>query len=236
MVIEAGLYSVILKWGLDTVSSVIRDKDPQHIQIVLEAIKLRNSIVQKRFEYSWAAAQDVLDLVLELEIDLKKLVDETPAHENRAERTRAFLAKLGEDFHPRFLRRLKKIRGKFEATNDLFSAYSLEFYGFLSLENAKRLIKHSEADRLSDVARLYRQLWDTYATVMMTLIRVSSSDIRFWVTDATYSDIAERYAKHDRAEIEKLFVSKAPVNWALSIEHHVMVAEFWESVQPKSEK
>lgn len=236
--IEAGIYSVILKWGLETLSGVVRDKDPQHIQIILEAIKLRNNIVQKRFEYAWAAAQDVLDLVLELEQELASVIAATPAHENRTERTKAFLAKLNEDFHPAYLRKLKKLRGKFEATNDLFSAYSLEFFAMLSFENVKKLIKANEAEKLADVARLYRQLWDTYSTVMLTLIRVSSSDIRFWVTDVTYSGVAETYARHDRREIEKVFTSGTKGNWALSLEHHVRVTEFWESVgsdTPKTE-
>lgn len=227
---DVGVYGVILRWGLETLSGVLRDKDPSHLQIVVEAMRLRNAIVLRRFEFAWAAAQELVSLAAELDTELAKLITDTGKAHQRPARLRAFIHLLSGDLHPRYYRRLRIVRGKFESTNDLFSAYSLEFMGLLQMETVKNLLKQTQCDAVADAAHLYRRLWENYATTMLSLLRVTSSDIRFWVIDASYFRLALRQASADCRLFQEHLVSGSRRIFSYGIEDPATVRAFWACV------
>ena len=230
--IEAGLYSILVKWGLDSVSGIIRDKDPQNIQILLEAIKTRNALVLKRFDFAWLAAQEVVELNSLVETELSEFIKAIPVSiKSKKDRLNYFIPNLCDGFHPPFHRKLREIRSKFEATNDLFSAYSIEFYEMLRADNLESMLRAPQHKTVSDAARTYRQLWSSYGAVMLTLIRVSSSDLRFWLTDAGYFLIAKQQAKEDRKHIESHFQSGSHESWNISIEDSKAVKHIWKCIE-----
>lgn len=232
---EAGIYGILLKWGLETIAAIVRDKDPNHLEILLEAIKTRNAIVLKRFDYAWSAVQEVNDLLFELDTELTAFVREFKEGIQKAKDRRAsrLLARLQDDFHPAYYRKLRKLRCKFEATNDLFSAYSLEFQEMLRIDSVKSIIEPGP-QKVPDVVRTYRHLWDTYSAVMATLVRVSSYDLRFWLADVSYFQLAEKQAQADRKRITRHFLQNEQESWMLSLEDHDQSNAFWELVEAQN--
>ncbi|MFO0946657.1 MAG: hypothetical protein U1D30_12030 [Planctomycetota bacterium] len=226
--LEAGIYSILLKWGLDTITGIAKDKDPNHLGIVIEAIRTRNAIVLKRFEYAWSVVQEINDLLEKLEQDLLVIVEDKGS-DTAGPRFKPFIDKLQSELHPRYYRKLRKIRNKLEATNDLFSAYSIEFHEMLRFDNVKQVLI-AGPKKVSDAARTYRMLWETFSAVVATLVRVTSYDLRFWLTDVSYFRLAEEQAAADRKTIVDHFLKSKQTSWSLSIEDSQSVNLFWNKV------
>jgi hypothetical protein len=146
------MYGILLKWGLDSAFTFLRDKDPKNIQILLEAIKTRNALVVKRFEYAWEASQALANFTMDCEEALRSFREAQPDELN----VKDYINKLQHDFHPVQLRRFKKIRGQFEAINDLFSAYTIMCLRMLQWSNVDSILQSQARLGVSDVNRSYR--------------------------------------------------------------------------------
>lgn len=228
--LESGLYSILLKWGLDTVAGVIRDKDPKHVEIILEAIKTRNAIVLKRFEYAWEVAQEINACLESLEGDLGILLADVRSGPDKHTRAKSLIARLESELHPVYYRRMRKARNKLEATNDLFSAYSIEFCEMLRFDNMRCLLQGGQQS-VSDIARTYRHVWDTFGAVVATLIRVTSYDLRFWLADVSYFQQAERQAAIDRERLLQHMANREQSSWMLTVEDSKAIDAFWLEVE-----
>ena len=229
--LDIGLYSILLKWGLDSVGQVVRDKDPNHLQILLEAIKTRNALVLRRFDFAWAAAQEIADLVDEVETALAPLLAGFQKVKAKKVGMEGVADHILHTFHPTYYRKLRKARAKLEATNDLFSAYSLEFLEMLRSQRLKELLVSAKCETVSDMSRTYRHIWGVYSTVISLLLRVTSYDLRFWLADISYFEFAHKRANVDRALVEEHLRSNSDRIWTLSIENRKIVDEMWELIQ-----
>lgn len=239
--VSPGFYSILLKWGLDSLTKIIGTHNEREVSVLLEAIKTRNSLVLKRFEYAWEASQNLTKLLDEVEERIQHAKNETAksiensnnkiSAENKLKR---FCMVMEEGHHASLYRKLRRIRGRFEATNDLFSAYSTEFSDYLRFDNFKILIDKSSIKNTGEAIRLYRQLWIFYCDIMHTLVRVSSSDLRFWLTDGSYFIEALEIAGTDRSKFESHLISKTDDVWLLSVENPETVEAFWNKVESQT--
>src|ERR1700730_16311802 len=82
-----------LNGGLDSAFTFLRDKDPK---ILVEAVKTRNALAVKRFEYAWAACQELANFTMDCEEALQSFRAAQPDEL----KVKDYIKKLRNDFHP----------------------------------------------------------------------------------------------------------------------------------------
>lgn len=224
------MYELLLKWGLETLQKASLGKSDQELSVMLEAIRTKNRIVIERFKFSREAALRVNSLAMTVEQELATLRTELIASSESLS-----VNLLAADFHPPRYRELSKIRSEFDTTNDLLTAYSRKLSEILHIETIRKITKSADLSQGSEIARLYRGLWTTYASLLSSLVRVASADLRFWLVDEPYLAIAEAHAESDlRNLIDWLidaegFASRS--HFTLSLETACGLRAFWEALQ-----
>jgi|GEM_PF-1808210 len=190
------MYELILKWGLDTLSKFTQDKAGKDFTLIVEAIKTKNSlIIEKR--YSWSACQAIVDLSLSVDQELDDFYENTIKTAGTRESAYKYMGQLKTQFHPKFYRKLKKLRSQFDCTSDLFSAYSSTFTDILHFNTLQSIVDTQHRYSASEINWTYRGLWIFYSEIITKLIRITSTDLRFWLTDNPYIQYARIIAQSD---------------------------------------
>lgn len=232
------MYELLLKWGLDNLTGLANLEAGHELDITLEAIRAKNLLITKRYEQAFAAHQDLVDLTLELEDRLGDFRKTSSQTDGTFESSKKFVGELREQVHPEFYRRFRKIRSQFDSTNDLLSSYSIVFTEIVHIEYLQKVYKVKNEYSGSSILRIYRGQWVKLAEIVASLLRISSSDLRFWITDAPYAVHAEHWAKRDLAKVNQFFEAEdwGGMHFRLSLEKRDGLTEFWDSFLSDSEK
>lgn len=201
------MYELLLKWGLDSLSKFAGIKGKYELDVIQEAIRTKNSIIIERYKKCWELYEDLVDLTLDIEKDLETFVKNTEETDGTWKSARKFIGTLRADFHPAYYRRFLKIRCTFEGTNDLISSYTFVFSEITNIDTLVAIAKKKKIYSRGDICRLYRGLWTKYSEIVAILLRVTSCDLRFWVTDTPYVRHTDEWAKTDLALTLKFFNS-----------------------------
>ncbi|MFT6030860.1 MAG: hypothetical protein ACI8O8_002606 [Oleiphilaceae bacterium] len=150
---------------------------------------------------------------------------------------RVFIGQLMTDFHPAHYRKLCKIRSSFDSTNDLISAYSYTFLDVVKIDNLIKIAKENECYSIGGICRLYRSLWVKYTENIAVLLRITSGDLRFWITDTPYVILADEWAKLDLSLcVQSLSNKKADTRFHISLETKKGLDKFWYELENHHEK
>lgn len=233
------MYELLLKWGLDTLQKSTIEKSGQDLTVMLEAIRVKNQIVVERFKYGREASIRCIALAIQLESALEEyrtsLNYQTDGTIGSA---RKFAEDLVYNLHPGHFRELSKVRNEFDTTNDLLAVYSRELIHGLHADTILKIIEKKQLSKGSDIARLYRGLWTMYTSLMSTLVRVTSSDLRFWLVDEPYIEVAQLHAEQDFQSLFDWLVMPEGHgdHFRLSLEKPSGLKRFWEDVLEKRER
>ena len=221
------MYEILLKWGLDTLGKLGGEEHKAELAIVLEAVKTKNALVSKRFDIAANAAEELLNLTLELEDELHATSQDRshPSHEKKGN---DYINSLEQEIHSKYYRRLMRIRSRFEMTNDLLSSYSIQATEFLNIKNVKSLIRESNATSNAQIRMLYRKIWTLATSSMLSLIRVTSTDLRFWLSDIPHGPKSDEWARRDFQLAKDYFLQSAGrKEFYLEIERDGGTDKFW---------
>jgi hypothetical protein len=146
-----------------------------------------------------------------------------------------FFSKLKYEFHPVYYREYRKIRTKFDLTNDLLSGYSIALSGWINIDTFENICNKRNETKPSSIVRLYRHWWLFLLSTLSRLLRLSTSDIRFWLTDLPYTEKAINWAReNDILLLEKRFTEFNDDKHAVfypSLETKEGISTFWKIVE-----
>lgn len=227
------MYELILGWALESLTQFTNTKDSKDLSIALEAIRTKNELVVERFKYAWTACQSIVDLAIKIEADLIEFQKTASKTDGTKESTEKYLSAIRQDFHPKYYRQLFKIRSQFESTNDLFSAYSEVLADIVHFSTLEDIATNKNLRSSSDISRTYRGLWKLYADIIIRLVRVTSNDLRFWLTDIPYAIPAEEWVKKDLDLAKQFLLAK---DWGgkrfhITLESKEGLEQFWKAVE-----
>lgn len=189
--------------------------------IAIEAIKTKNVIVLERYKNAVAICSELIDLCGQHQAALEEL-------QFTRDTVKSAVGKLEREFHPKWYRSAGRVMSKFELVNDLFSGYHLALKGFINFKTMKPTLLASKS--VFEVSRQYRWTWSMLSWVPPTLVRVSSNDLRFWLTDYPYGDVATAFATRDLAGFHRATQPAVNVVHRLSLETREGLDEFWNEV------
>ena len=231
------MYEQLLKWGLDSLNKFAGIKGEFELSILTEAIKTKNAIILERYKQCCSLNESLLRLSVEVEDNLAKFVGNKKEIEANWKSGRTFIALLKTDFHPQYYRKLCKIRTSFDSTNDLISAYTYSFLDLIKIDNLMKVAKENEYYSVGDICRLYRSLWVSYTENVAVLLRVTSGDLRFWITDTPYVILADEWAKLDLSLcMESLSNKKRETRFHISLETKKGLDKFWYELENHHKK
>lgn len=225
------MYELLLQWGLQSLTQLTGLKNSNDMSIMLEAIKAKNALVIERFKFAWEACQSVVDLTIEVESELAQFEKEIQKNiSTKPDRLAIHLRMLKHDFHPNYYRQLKKIRSRFESTNDLLSSYSKTMVGIVHFSMVEDIVKKKKLKSPSDINYAYRGVWTLYSEILISLVRLTSNDLRFWLTDTPFVIKADRWADKDFENVSNFLTADDwGGNWFhLSLENEYGLQEFWK--------
>lgn len=227
------MYEQLLKWGLDSLGKFAGIKGEYELSILREVIKTKNSIIIERHKQSIALNDNLLTLSFDVEDSLKEFAKDKTELKTSGKTARQFIGQLKTDFHPEHYRKLCKKRSSFDATNDLISAYSYVFLDILKIDNLIQIAKSKELYSTGDICRLYRAMWSKYIETISVVLRVTSGDLRFWITDTPYVVQAHEWAKHDLQRCIESLEKRNSNNerFHLSLETKRGLDKFWYDLE-----
>jgi hypothetical protein len=188
------MYELLLSWGLESLTKLVMSEDDKDVTILLEAIRAKNTLVVERFKYAWEASQEIVGLAIQVDAELEEFRVNAPQTDGTLDATKKFMGALRGDFHPKHYRYLKKLRSRFESTSDVLSAYSIKMADIIHFSMVEKISIEKQLRASSDILRTYRGLWTLYSEILTKLIRLTSNDLRFWLTDTPHVNIAEDWA------------------------------------------
>ena len=226
------MYELLLKWGLENLSKFTKAKADNEFAVLLEAIKTKNMLIVERFRYCWDACQAVVDLSQLVDKELVEFYKGAKITDGTKNTAFKYMGLLKTEFHPKYYRTLIKLRSQFDSINDLFSAYSTVFKNVIHFSMLQSIIEHKKTYSASQINWIYRGLWTFYSEILTKLLRVSSSDLRFWLTDRPYIVDAISFAKAD-LELSKKFLHAE--KWHeeklfISLERPEGLTSFWDKI------
>jgi hypothetical protein len=227
------MYESLIKWGFEQISNLAIAKDKRDVQIMIEAIKTKNALVVERFKYAWDTCQSIVDLSVQVDEGLIEFQSKAPETKRTKKSAFQFLGALKNDFHPKYYRQLKKLRIQLESTNDLLSAYSSTFVEMVNFGMLQNLVEHKKTYSGNFILRNYRGLWTLYAEILTSLVRITSNDLRFWLTDTPYVVMADEYALNDFDAVRKFLFSEEwhGKRFHLSLETEEGMGIFWNHME-----
>jgi hypothetical protein len=120
-----------------------------------------------------------------------------------------------------------------ESTNELLSTYAMALTELLHFETLRDLFKDAGCQSSSDVRRVYRRTWSLGASVAMTLMRITSNDLRFWLNETPHAALATSWATRDLQRM-KAYASATGMKQAvfeLTLEEDGAVERFWAGTE-----
>ncbi len=242
------MYEIILGWATKPLTELIvqRDKsltekeiatdDRQH-QIALEAIKTKNEMVLKRFSYVWDIGKELValqDRIYETLTTYSTNIGDDNKNKNW-DITNFRESNFEKDVHKCLLHQFINIRHKFELVNDLFSVYSIECLNSIQFENVLRIFDSMPIDEKTKsnlyFCNVYYQMVSNIISTLLSLLRVSSDDLRFWLVEKNYADVAKKFAQEDLANLENNLGKKSgDYNFEIKLESLKGKDEFWNEV------
>lgn len=231
------MYELLLKWGLETFRKASIKQTDQEFSVMLEAIKTKNILVVERFRYAWSSCQDIVRLAVRVEEMLPEFLLKARQTDGTVQSVKNFLGDLRSDFHPQHYRELTKLRCQFEATNDLLAAYSGVFVDVLHYSVVGEISKKKKLFQTSDIIRLYRGLWLFYTRILTSLLRITSSDLRFWITEKPYIIKATEWAEKDWVNAKEYLLQPEGqgIKYRLSLENPEKFNVFWDFLSEESD-
>ena len=223
------MYESLLKWGLDSLAKFAGAKGQYELTILVEAIKTKNTMIIERYKQSWVLNEKLSDLIIDVEVDLDSFVQNSKETDGSWKSARQFLGSLKSEFHPKYYRKLLKLRAGFEGTNDILSAYTFIFLDIFNLEYLVAYSKDKQKYSRGEICRCYRRLWTMHGEIISSIIRISSGDLRFWVTDIPYIRHADNWAKFDLEQFKHIYprVSWCNKRFYISLESKKGLDKFW---------
>lgn len=220
------MYEILFKWGLETFREAVGDASKEQLAFALEAVKAKNAMVQRRFEVAVAACSDLIALSNRIDSELKgrqQAAQEAPDDERYAR----FIGSVRNELHPSFLREYRKLKGKFIVSNDLLAGYALVTTEIVQYRQFEAIAKAIGCNRVSQAASLYRALWEHLVHLLTTLVRLSSSDVRFWLTDTPYMQTAELFAARELVLARAFFCGASHGYYRCLLEEPANLEKFW---------
>lgn len=227
------MYEILLKWALGILSPGGKAKKHEHKQeILIEAIKTKNAMVLERFKNSWNSYNRLLELALEIDSDLDSFSKSAPETDGTKEKGMKYLGSIKKEFHPAKYRSLLKLISQFECTNDLLSSYSKVFSELLNFKAIISIISSHDDWSGSFIRWKYRGIWMLYSVVIAKIIRISSTDLRFWLTDSPYISTATSHAVMEFHKTIEWLQATSPTGefYTLSLETEAGIIDFWNSL------
>jgi len=224
------MYETLLKWGIKTLTQAGLEKGKHDYSVVIEAIKTKNALVLERFKIAEQATNDLMNLTIRIEADLKKFREKHSKGDNKTN----FLNTLRDEFHPIYYNEYRKIRPQFDITNDLLSGYTIGLSNWVRFENISSLCKECDFKSQNDISRLYRMVWIFLLSTITWHLRLSSNDLRFWLTDKPYSKIALKWMQEHEFPALTNFLIRGLFETKLThfpiLESKLVLEEFWNEV------
>ena len=237
------MYEKILEWGVNTLTSSALEKGKHEQNLILEAIKTKNILIVKRFEYAWTNCTELMEIFIEQDIKYRKCESDLKSNHNGKLSSEELLKVIKNELHPPFFGKLSHYRGRFEATNELLSSYTIEIFNALSFATFENLVREYKEKRnkdnasLSDIRFIYTNLLNLSLSSLSSLLRISSNDLRFWASEISYNEICDKFAKEDIKKMCEYIVSTTgPEIFFLSIEREVGLEDLWKEVSKQRTK
>jgi len=227
------MYEKLLEWSVDALKQALGAASDHEIAVVMEAVKVKNQLVIKRFDIAHNACEQILQLQFTLEKSLSDFQKDYKTPKNKSAPD-SYAGKLKREFHPEFYRQYRNIRSQFDTTTDLLSGYSMALSDWLHFNKFEEILAESECETVSDVTRIYRMYWNFVSSTLRRLLRVTSNDLRFWLTDDPYIQYSVEWARReDIPALKKFFVEDAQGKdiFYTSLESTEKVIEFWRGIQ-----
>jgi len=187
------MYEYLLSWSLESLRSGMLSGGKQEHAILLEAIKAKNGLVLERFRVAESACAELVGLTIRIETELAEF--QAQYSEGGPKDSKSYMGDLGRQLHPRFYREFRKIRTRFDVTNDLLSGYSIGLVDWIQFRNIEAICRDLKFTSPSHISRIYRLGWTFLSSTITRLLRISTNDLRFWLTDKPYTRVALRWAK-----------------------------------------
>ena len=224
-VIGAGL-------GSSIITIIVNRKLQHHYDLLREKWKIRNVLVEKRYDSAVSALNSLSRLNQILVADLKKFEipnDTSPVN------------KILQSFHPQYRAEFRAITSQLETVNDLFSVYRLSFDGLLHPKSLKKLLDNvRNPGNISDCKQAYRAIWQMVFDSLHAVLRVAQL-YEFWIAESNYGKKAEEWAKFDERKFKDHFVhqyqdaSSTAFVFTLSIEELNNFKEFLDGPSQKQD-
>lgn len=227
------MYELLLQWGIESLTKLVTTKGDKDSSILLEAVKVKNALVVERFRYAREACQAIVDLSMSVDTDLEVFRLKAPDTDGSLQATKKFMGALKTEFHPLHYRRLKKLRGQFESTNDVLSAYSVVMSEILHFSTMEKIAIEKNLRSSGELRRTYRGLWTLYSEILTSLVRLTSNDLRFWLIDSPYIEEAEVQAKKDFQQVMNFLLAEKwnGNSFRISLETKEGLKSFWKSIK-----
>jgi hypothetical protein len=220
------MYEILFKWGLDTFREALGNASKEELAFTLEAVKAKNAMVQRRFEVAVTACSDLIALSNRIDAELKSK-QEAVRDAPEAERYTRFIGAVRNELHPSFLREYRKLKGKFIVSNDLLAGYALVTTEIVQYRQFEAIAKSLGCQRVSQAASLYRALWEHLVHLLTTMVRLTSSDMRFWLTDSPYMQTAELFAAYELGLARSFFSGADHRYYRCLLEDPGNLEKFW---------
>ena len=224
------MYEILIKWGLDTLKSLAGDELKHQDSLVIEAIRTKNSLVKERFNIAQETILEFQELTVELERELQSFQDKFLSKTDGEDFSK-YLGRLKRNFHPKFYRKFRKIRTRLGMTNDALSGYSLALIRLVNISFVEEIAEEKKLKNPSDISRTYRMSWTFLLSTLTALLRITTNDLRFWLTDKSYSEKAYNWAiEYEIPAIKKFLIddNKGKTVYFITLTNSDNLEKFWK--------
>ena len=156
---------------------------------VTEELKVDHTLISRRYD-SAKDGLDALEIIIDnISTEMTALIFPPGKHAFRF---------LLDEIHPKYRDRYKRLRGRFELSNDALSSYSIAYDDLLHPSHLKDLFLCRDGDLLckpSDARWVYKKVWLSVLEGMRSVMRVTSS-ARFW-TPSNFGTKSDAWAAAD---------------------------------------
>ena len=230
------MYDILLKWGLETLKDVLSKEDEKTFSILKSAVDTKNKLVEKRFQLAVKACESLVCLNEKIDIDLSNFEKKTAIVKGTNSSFKDDQKKILELKGKEHFNEYKRIRTLLEGANDLLAVYSIRFSELLQLNKIELLCESMDTCSSDNIIECYRESWGMVADVIARLIRLTSTDLRFWLCDHPYAWAAAEQVENDCAIAKEFLISnKRDKYFELEVEKPEGMEKLWQQIEEKKE-